>query len=119
MVKSQRGTSSVPLIMGIIGAVLMLPALACTFLCGAVSQAAGIEGSLGIGIVLGLIPIALGIVGGVKGKSSPTLSMVLLIAAAIIALLGWILGGFVSLIQLGAVILFLIGGIVAKTQKME
>ncbi|MDR2420826.1 MAG: hypothetical protein LBD49_01805 [Oscillospiraceae bacterium] len=116
---NKKGTSSVPLITGIIGAILMLPALACVSCASAVAGAGGAKGAAIIGMIIGLLPIGLGIAGGTKGKSSPTLSMALLLFAAILALIGWILTAFTSLMHLAAFILFLIGGIVAKTQKTE
>jgi hypothetical protein len=98
--------------MGIIGAVCMLPSLGCALICGALA------GDTTIGLIIGLIPIVLGIFGGIKGKSSPTLSMVLLLFSAILALIAYILSPL-SLMNFAALVLFLIGGIMAKAQKME
>jgi hypothetical protein len=115
----QRGTSNVPLIMGIIGAVLMLPALFCSACAAGVAAGMGEGDATAILMIIGVLPIVLGIVGGVKGKSSPIVSMALLLAAAVLALIGWILVAFTSMFHLAALILFIIGGIMAKVQKME
>jgi hypothetical protein len=122
VIGTQRGTSNIPLIMGIIGAVLMLPALFCSACAAGV--AAGASGSdeataTAILIVIGLLPIGLGVVGGVFGKSKPLISMILLLSAAILTFIGWILVMFASIFHLAALILFIVGGIMAKVQKME
>jgi hypothetical protein len=106
--------------MGIIGAVLMLPAMLCSACAAGVAAAAG-DGSDGTAIffLVGILPIPLGIIGGILGKSGQLVSMLLLLAAAVLALIGWILAGFTSFFHLAAFVLFLIGGIIAKTQKTE
>ena len=116
----ERGTSNAPLILGIIGAVLMLPALMCSVCVGGLAE--GLGGSRGgttTGLIVGVIPLFTGIIGGAKGKSSPGLSIVLLALSAIFALFGWFLSAFTSLFHLGALICFLIGAIMAKVQKKE
>lgn len=115
----QRGTSNAPLILGIIGAVLMLPGLMCSVCVGGVAAAGGMRGATVIGLVFGAAPIILGIVGGTKGKSNPNMSMVLLLVSALCAFIGWYFTAFTSLFHLAALILFLIGAIMAKVQKME
>jgi hypothetical protein len=115
----KKGTSSVPLIMGIIGAVLMLPALFCSACAAGVASGLGSGSGTGTLMVIGVLPIGLGIVGGVMGKSKPSLSMILLLVAAALTLIGWILVAFTSMFHLFALVLFIVGAIVAKTQKME
>ena len=119
-----KGTSNVPLILGIIGAVLMLPGLICAVICGgAVDTLAAYGGTItGASIsawVFGGTPIVTGIIGGVKGKTGPTLSFILLLVSTVLAGVGWYLTAFSSLFHLGALICFLIGAIIAKVQKME
>jgi hypothetical protein len=125
-----RGTSDAPLILGVIGSVLMIPGIGCSVCLaagigagsGAISgnklaAAGGIMGGAVIGLVLAVLPIILGIVGGVKGKSSPKTSGLLLAIATMFAAIAWFLTMFVSLFYLAAFILYLIGAIIAYTQK--
>jgi hypothetical protein len=115
----ERGTSNIPLITGIIGAVLMLPAMLCSVMCAVAGAGFMAEGISPLILILGVLPIVFGIVGGIKGRSDPLLSMIFLLAAAVIALIGWVLSMFTDLFHLGALILFIVGGIMAKVQKME
>ena len=119
-----KGTSSVPLIMGIIGSVLCIPGMLCFACVGAVvtatSEVAGAGAGVGtMVVVFGILPIVTGIVGGAYGKSNPTMSMILLIVSAVLAGIVWFMTSFTSLFHLAALILFIIGAIIAKTQKME
>jgi hypothetical protein len=114
-----KGTSSVPMIMGIIGSVLMLPALGCSLFCGAVFEESGATGSMALMVVFGLLPLVLGIVGGVKGKSDPNISFICLLVAAISAFVSFVLSAFTNFVIIPAVVLYIIGAVIAKTQKME
>ena len=130
-----RGTSNAPLILGIIGSVLMLPGLACSVCVGGIVAAGGAVADMangggtanttaggGIGIIIilfGLLPIVLGCIGGAKGKSAPGTAFILLLVSAIAALIGWILVSFTSIFHLAALILYVIGAILAKVQRME
>jgi len=124
--KVMRGTSNAPLILGIIGGVLMLPTLLCGMACGAMADA-GQSMSTGssnstytlIMFIFFAPPIITGIVGGVKGKSNPNLSCILLVISAVAALIGWVVSSFLNMFALAPLILFIIGAIIAKTQKME
>ena len=117
----KRGTSIVPMLMGIIGAVLQLPGALC-----AGASAAGLSGLssgssssteagntfLGIGLVAALI----GFVCGLFGKKNPVIAGAGLLIAAVLTGITLVTFNFFSLI---ALILFLIGGIMAFAQKKE
>jgi len=112
----KRGTSNAPLILGVIGAILMVPGWMCAY-CFAdfISDSAGLAKLL----IWATLPIITGIIGGIKGKSTPTLSMVLLLFSAASAFIGWFYSLYTSIFHLAALILFIIGAIMAKVQKME
>jgi hypothetical protein len=119
-----RGTSDVPLITGIIGSVLMVPGLLCSACAGSIvgfSESLAGSGTMwGLLIGLsGLLPIIFGSVGAAKGKSNPTQSFAYLLIAAIMAGVDWITALFMDLLSLAALILFLVGAIIALTQKKE
>jgi len=116
-----RGTSNAPLILGILGSVLMIPTLLCAMACGAlVDSFGGTGGSMeGLAFLFFAPPIITGIIGGVKGKTNPNLSFILLLCSALLAFIGWAFTMFTSLYALAPMILFLIGAILAKTQKKE
>jgi hypothetical protein len=114
-----RGTSSVPMILGIIGSVLMLPALGCSLFCGALTEESGMTGSMGLYVIFGLLPLVIGIVGAVKGKSNPNLSFICLLVAAISAFVSLVLSAFTNFIIIPAFILYIIAAVIAKTQKMD
>jgi hypothetical protein len=105
--------------MGIIGSVLMLPAIGCALLCGALYEEAGAPGGTALLVVFAVIPMILGIVGGLKGKTDPTISFICLLVAAVASLVCLILSMFVNWITIPALILYVIGAVIAKTQKME
>ena len=114
-----KGTSNIPLILGIIGAVLMLPGLACVACIGDVALLAGQAGMAVGAYVFGILPIVTGIIGGIKGKPDPKVSMILLIVSAIAALVGWFFTLYTSTYHLLALVAFVIGAIFARVQKME
>jgi hypothetical protein len=114
-----KGTSNAPLILGIIGSVLMLPALGCTIFCGAVLEESGATGSAALSIIFGIIPIVLGIIGGIKGKTDPTISFICLLVAAVSSLVCLIATALTNFIIFPAIVLYVVGAIIAKTQKME
>ena len=105
--------------MGIIGAILCIPGMFCFACAGAIATAGGTQDAGTTVVVFGILPIITGIVGGVCGKSNPTLSMVLLFVSAVLAGIVWFMTAFTSLFHLASLILFLVGAIIAKTQKLE
>jgi len=118
----KRGTSNVPMIMGVVGAVLQLPGAICSGAC-----AAGIGGAAGSSqasinetastyMILGIIAALLGFIFGLFGKKSPVIAGVGLLIATILSGITLITFNFFSL---AAVILFLIGAIFAFVQKKE
>ena len=118
------GTSNVPLITGIIGSVLMIPGFFCSACAGGfVSVSESLSGSGTMwGLLIGfsgLLPIICGAIGAAKGKTNPSQSFSFLLAAAIMAGVDWFFAFFTDLLSLAALILFLVGAIVALTQKKE
>jgi hypothetical protein len=119
-----RGTSNAPLILGIVGSILMLPGIVCSVCVGGTlgsltGGGSGFENGVMIGLIIGLLPVVLGIVGAVVGKSRPDVSFVLLLLAGLLAGFAWFRSGFVSLFSLASFIVFIVGAILAKTQKKE
>lgn len=116
------GTSIVPLVMGIIGAVIQLPGAVCSGMCAAgvsslAENSSSDSGELGANYMLiGLVAALIGFIGGILGKKKPTASGILLLLATLMSGVTLITFNFFSLI---AVILFLIGGIFAFVQKKE
>ena len=126
---NQRGTSIVPLIMGIVGAVIQLPGALCAGLCaGGVSSAlsggsksaeatmAGVEAT-GLFLGLGLLAALLGFVAGLFGKKAPIFSGIGLLIATLLTLFLTI--STFNIFSLIALILFLLGAIFAFVQKKE
>jgi hypothetical protein len=124
-----RGTSIVPLIMGIIGAVIQLPGALCAGMCaGGVSSAlsggsksldatmAGVEAT-GLFLGIGLLAALIGFIAGLFGKKSPVFSGIGLLCATLLTMLLSIMT--FNIFSLIAFILFLIGSIFAFVQKKE
>ncbi len=120
-----KGTSNVPMIMGIIGGVLGIPAAFCSGACAACIGAVG-DASTGttnhtteLGtfyLWMGIIGAIFGLVGGLLGKKTP-------VPAGIIMLLATFMSGFTliagNMLALIVAILFLLGGVFCFTQKKE
>jgi len=121
----ERGTSVAPLVLGIIGAALQIPGSLCAGICaGAIevattdSQAAGdsvLAGTFWFGILAAL----LGLIGAFLGKKKPTVSGVALLLATLCSGVLVFMGAFMNFLVDGACLCFLIGGILAFTQKKE
>jgi hypothetical protein len=120
-----RGTSNAPLILGIIGSVLMIPGIFCSACAGGIGGAlssgsgAGFESGVMKGMLLGILPLILGFAGAATGKSKPMFSFIFLLIAALIAGAHWFMTLFTDLFCLAALILYLIGAIMALAQKKE
>jgi hypothetical protein len=117
-----KGTSNIPMIMGIMGGVLGLPAALCSGMCGAAIDGLNdlSEGTTSVGsetgdmmLQLGLIGALLGLVGGLLGKKIP-------IPAGVMMIAGGILCGY-NLLPLSLIvgIFFLFGGLFCFVQKKE
>jgi len=120
----ERGTSNVPMIMGIIGGVLGIPAAFCSGACAACIGAIG-DVSTGttqaseIGnfyIFMGILGAVLGLVGGLLGKKYPVPAGIMLLFATFMSGITLIAGNALALI---VAILFLLGGVFCFTQKKE
>jgi len=120
----KKGTSNVPMIMGIIGGVLGIPAAYCSGACaaciGAVDELQGgttTADELGsVYLWMGIIGAALGLIGGLLGKKLP-------IPAGLIMLIATFMSGFTliagNMLALIVALLFLLGAIFCFTQKKE
>jgi hypothetical protein len=118
----KKGTSIVPMIMGIIGGVLSVPSAICSGACAAGlsslaadSATAADAGStfMGLGIAGGL----LGLIGGIMGKPLPVpAGIVMLISVVLVAIMA-----IPTLNVLGIIsaILILIGAALCFAQKKE
>lgn len=118
---SRRGTSGAPLILGIIGGVVSIPNLLCASVCASAIAGATTNSSsaAGTGLLFGIVPIVTGIVAGCMGKSNPTVSGILFIISAVCSFITLTFTAFSSLFAWAALILFIIGAIIAFTQKKE
>jgi pSer/pThr/pTyr-binding forkhead associated (FHA) protein len=114
---SMRGTSNVPLILGIVGSVLMIPGVFCSACTGGLISLSGT--GVAWGFFIGLLPVVCGSVGAAMGKSKPTHSFIFLLIASIITGVDWFSSFFTDLLSLAALILYIVGAIVALTQKKE
>ncbi len=118
----KRGTSIVPMLMGIIGAVMQLPGAVCAGACAAGVSAAGGAASKSSSdagsnfMMIGLIAALIGFVCAFFGKKSPVFAGVGLLIAAVLSGITLVTFNIFSLI---ALILFLIGGVMALVQKKE
>ena len=139
-----KGTSNVPLIMGIIGFVLGIPNAICAGFGGALvgsaagglstadadmtldSEAvdaavaaaeAGAMAGVQAALWLGGIAMLLGLIAGILGKSKPSISGIGMLLAA--GLLLFQMTGTFNLLAFIIAVLYIIGGIIAFTQKKE
>lgn len=115
-----RGTSSAPMILGIVGGLLGIPASFCAGACvagigGAAGSANASEmGSFYLGMCL--LGSLLGLVFGFLSKRSPKFSGLMLILAAMMTGFTLIAGNMIALI---CAVLFLVGGAMSFAQKTE
>lgn len=121
----KKGTSNVPMIMGIIGGVLGVPASYCSGACaafiGAIDEAqtgtAGAAEELGsFYLWMGLLGAAVGLIGGLMGKKMPVPAGIIMLVATFMSGFTLIAGNMLALV---VAILFLIGGIFCFSQKKE
>lgn len=116
-----RGTSNVPMVLGIIGGVLGIPAAVCSGACaaGLSSMATTTEQASSTGsfyMIMGLIAAILGIIFGILAKKSPILSGVMLLVATVLSGITLITFNVMTLV---VVILLLLAAIFAFVQKKE
>lgn len=122
---AKRGTSYVPMIMGIIGGVLGIPAAYFSGLC---AGCIGLMSDLTEGTThqtrelaefylwMGLIGAVVGFIGGLLGKKIPIPAGIIMVVAALMSGITLIAGNMLALV---VAILFLIGGIFCFVQKKE
>ena len=118
----KKGTSSAPLILGIIGSVLNIPAALCGAACGAMVSSIGKASHSGAGEFFGNSIIAIsviaglsGLIGGILSKPNPTAGGLLMILATLLTGLEIFGGG--GLFALMVFLLYLIGAIICFTQE--
>lgn len=118
----KKGTSNAPLILGIIGTVLNIPAAMCGAACGAIIKSVGDAGNSSAASMIGSSIVAIsviaglsGLIGGIMAKPNPTAAGVLMIIATILSGLEIFGGG--GLIAFIVFILYLIGAIFCFIQK--
>jgi hypothetical protein len=114
----KRGTSDVPLIMGIIGTVLNIPATLCSASCGAlisgISTATGSESGSDLGnfiIFSAFVSGFSGLAGGIYSKSNPIVGGTLLSLATVLSVIQSF--AFGNIFSFMVFILFLVGAIFA------
>ena len=121
----KRGTSNVPMILGIIGGVLMFGSAFCTeyFIAGMVEAGAGgavedplsgLENDVKIIMFSGIVSAILGFISGFFGKSKPVLAGIGLNVAAVLSGISFLTFNLFSVVCL---FLFLIGGAIAFGQQ--
>ncbi|MDR0599785.1 MAG: hypothetical protein LBG84_06890 [Treponema sp.] len=122
----KKGTSVVPLIMGIIGGVLSVPSAICSGACaaGLTSLAGDLSGTedvsamtggafMGLGIAGGL----LGLIGGILGKPLPIpAGIIMLISVALVAVMAV---PTMNILGIVSAILLLVGCALCFAQKKE
>ena len=113
---NKRGTSDIPLVMGIIGTVLNVPATTCAATCGGIisgcSKIVGSDTGEDLGnlmVFVGLISGLSGLVGGIYAKKNPNAGGTLLIIATLFAGIEAITT--FNLFSLIVFVIFLIGAI--------
>src|SRR6056297_2069584 len=114
----ERGTSNVPMIMGIIGGVLGIPAAFCSGACASViTSGSASSGEIGsFYLAAAIIGAVLGFIGGLLGKKSPKVAGILMLLGTLLAGITLIAGNMLALV---VAILFLLGGIFCFTQDKE
>jgi hypothetical protein len=120
----KKGTSNAPLILGIIGTVLNIPAAMCGAACGSILKAAGDAGDSEAASMLGgsIVAISIiaglaGLIGGILGKPNPSAAGLLMIIATIFSGIEIFGGG--GLLAFVVFILYMIGAIFCFVQKKE
>ncbi len=117
-----RGTSTAPLVLGVIGGVLGLPAAVCSGACAAGLSSLGTTSQDAVNaagnafMAMGLIGAVLAIIFSCFAKKNPYLAGGMLIVSTILNALTLITFNFLSLI---VVVLLLIAAILCFTQKKE
>lgn len=117
-----RGTSKVPLVLGIIGGVLGLPASVCSGACAAGISAAANSSTATSNtngnafMAIGLIGAVLGIIFAILAKKYPKVSGFGLLAAAVLSAITLATFNFLTLV---VVILLLLAAIFSFVQKKE
>lgn len=115
-----RGTSTAPMVLGLIGGILGLPAAVCSGACAAgltsVVNEASAQSTGNFYLTLGIIGAIIAIVFSCLTKKAPILSGIMLLVATFLSGITLVTFNFLTLI---VVILILIAGILCLTQKKE
>ena len=113
---SEQTKSNVPMILGIIGFVAMIPGLLCASACGALVSAGGEGGTGTFIILLTALPMLVGFVFSFMSKSKPKVTGIVMLISAIVLLIPVVMSGnfFFGLIAFAC---YLIGGILSFQNK--
>lgn len=133
----KRGTSAVPLVMGIIGSVISIPSALCAGLCAGVTSSVGsgflqasmdnnreamealggnVAQDMWLPIFLALSAGIIGLAGGILGKRMPNIAGILMLIATVLSAISAV---YANLIGVLVAILFLIGTAFCFAQKKE
>jgi phage shock protein PspC (stress-responsive transcriptional regulator) len=121
--ENQKPISNAPMILGIIGGILGLPAAICSGACaaglstladGATEQSSSDAG--GVFLWIGLMSAFLGLISSFLYKSNPKGWGAMMVIAGILAGITLVTFNFLSFV---VTILFLIGGVISLTQKKQ
>jgi len=112
--------SIVPMVLGIIGAVIGIPGAVCSGACAAgLSGAAGRGDATQVGnfyLALGLITAFGGLLGGTLARRSPVFAGILMILSGLMGGITLIAGNMLALIT---TVLFIVGGAIALANKSK
>jgi predicted membrane protein len=122
MHNNSKGTSYVPMVLGIVATVFNLPAILCTTLCGAIFSAIGealeFDSATGSSLMaLGLLSFISGILGSFSAKNTPITGGVELLIAAILSIFIFFIS--FNFLQFFVTILYTVASIISFTQKRE
>ncbi len=113
----EQKKSIAPLVCGIIGAILSLPNLFCASLCGAVVAGAGAGGAGATLMLIGVIPVIAGFISAFMSRSNSFKAGIGFMVSAVFSFIFLIMTAFSDIFTWIALILFVIAGIIAFTQK--
>ena len=123
MSNDQQQISNTPMILGIIGGIIGLPAAVCSGACAAglsslakSSDRQSIDDAASVFLWLGLIAALIGLVSAFLYKKNPKGWGAMMVLAGILSGITLVTFNFLSFV---VTILFLIGGLISLTQKQQ
>jgi len=114
--ENQKQISNAPMILGIIGGVLGLPAALCSGACAAVLENASSNStdSASSFLWIGLLSALMGLISSFVYKKNPKIWGGIMLLAGVLSAITLVTFNFLSLV---VTILFLIGGLISLSQK--